>query len=228
MKKLPRIFVPSAGPGDWKALLADPELHWARGKSARALAHCWEDGDGFPTEIKAILSQAQELADLEPMLIFPEWKVPLPGGSTASQNDAWVLASGSIGLVSIAVEGKVDESFGPQIGKWKLNASPGKEQRLNYLTRRLGLADNLPDEIYYQLIHRTASAVIEARRFHAKAAVMLVHTFSPEDQWFSEFATFCALFGCTAEIGKLHRVEAEGGLHLYLGWAHGDERYLSA
>jgi hypothetical protein len=38
---MPRIFVPSNGPGDWRVLLAEPEKHWARRYSARTLAHCW-------------------------------------------------------------------------------------------------------------------------------------------------------------------------------------------
>lgn len=32
---MPRIFVPSNGPGDWRCLLADPEKQWARRYSAR-------------------------------------------------------------------------------------------------------------------------------------------------------------------------------------------------
>ena len=228
MKKPLKIFVPSAGPGDWKALLADPELHWARGHSARSLAHCWEDGDGFPVEIKAALSQVETLADIEPMLIFPEWKVPLPGGRKSSQNDVWVLGKGSVGLVSIAIEGKVEESFDQTLGKWKENASPGKRERLDYLNKCLGLSEDPPDSVYYQLLHRTASAVIEAIRFDANAAVMLIHTFSPTDRWFSEFAEFCQLFSIDAGIGKVYEATYIDGIPLYLGWVHGDERYLTS
>ena len=122
---MPKILVPSAGPGDWKCLLAEPERHWARGKSARTLAHCWEDGDGFPPEITAILRHSA-LRELEPLLIFPEWKVPLPAGRKPSHNDVWVLARAEDGLVSIAIEGKVEEPFDQILGKWKKNASSGK------------------------------------------------------------------------------------------------------
>jgi len=65
-----RIFIPSNGPGDWRGLLADPEKHWARQYSARTLAHCWEDADGFPQEISRILKQHVSLALVEPLLIF--------------------------------------------------------------------------------------------------------------------------------------------------------------
>jgi hypothetical protein len=59
---MPHIFVPSSGPGDWRCLLADPEKHWARRRSARTLAHCWEDADGFPPEVQAVLNPLAKLA----------------------------------------------------------------------------------------------------------------------------------------------------------------------
>lgn len=33
-----RIYVPTEGPGDWRRLLAKPDLHWREGFSAKALA----------------------------------------------------------------------------------------------------------------------------------------------------------------------------------------------
>jgi len=223
-----RRFVPSSGPGDWQALLADPVKHWARGYSARTLAHSWEDQDGFPPEIQRLLLQHSALVKVDPLLIFPEWKVPLPGGLRPSQNDVWVLAKGDHGLVSIAIEGKVEEPFDKTIGEWKLDASPGKEVRLKYLLDVLGLQDPVPDSVRYQLLHRAASAVIEAERFGADHAVMIVHSFSPTNQWFADFSYFVALFGQSADVGQLVSTQARRGLPLHLGWAHGDERFLAA
>lgn len=222
-----KILVPSAGPGDWKRLLAKPEEHWARGKSARTLAHCWEDRDGrFPPEVAAILRQCDALHDVKPLLIFPEWKVPLPGGSRPSQNDVWILTKAGDGLVSIAIEGKVDESFDKTLGEWKVNASSGKQKRLKYLISCLGLTSEPPAGIYYQLMHRTASAVIEAERFGAQAAVMLVHSFGTSDVGFPAYREFCRLFGFEARVGILGTTRARNELPLYLGWVRGDERYL--
>ena len=47
---LKQIFITlkSKGPEDWRTLLADPEIHWRRGYSARTLAHSWEDCNGEP------------------------------------------------------------------------------------------------------------------------------------------------------------------------------------
>jgi hypothetical protein len=223
-----RIFVPSKGPDDWRSLLADPDKHWARGYSARTLAHCWEEAEGFPPEIRRVLSQHPALDPLEPLLIFPEWKVSLAGGSRPSQNDIWVLARSQNGLVSIAVEGKVEEPFNTTLGEWRADASRGKETRLSYLTKILGLAESIPDSIRYQLLHRAASAVIEAERFGAHDAVMLVHSFSHDNRWFDEFAGFVALFGRRAEVDRLVTTIVSKGVPLHLGWVHGDEKYLNA
>ena len=222
------VFVPSTGPDAWKAFLADPEKQWASGYSARSLAHCWESAHGFPPEVGKLLEQVPDLAGISPLLVFPEWKVPLPGGGRASQNDAWVLASAPVGLVSMTIEGKVEEPFDRPLTEWKRDASPGKQRRLEYLLSCLALDSEPKGTIYYQLLHRTASAVIEAERFHAKAAVMIVHSFSPTNRWFDEYREFAALFGIDAEIGALAGAKARDGLPLYLGWAHGDERYLSS
>ncbi|MGH9426148.1 MAG: DUF6946 family protein [Terriglobia bacterium] len=225
---MPRIFVPSSGPGDWRCLLADPEKHWARRRSARTLAHCWEDTDGFPPEVQVVLNQHPALAGAVPLLIFPEWKVPLPGGSTSSQNDAWVLAKSQDDLISITVEGKVEEPFDRTLAEWKADASPGKAKRLAFLEETLGLTSAIPDTVRYQLVHRTASAVIEAQRFGAKHAVMFVHSFSHNDEWHNDFAGFVALFGRNAEIGQLVSASASRGLPLHFAWVHGDERFLNA
>ncbi len=223
-----QIFVPSTGPADWQRLLADPVKHWVTGRSAKTLAHCWESASGFPPEIASTLEQAPALKGIAPLFIFPEWKVPLPGGVTESQSDAWVLARSAAGLVSIAIEGKVEESFNQPIREWKAKASPGKLVRLQYLAEMLRLPHPIPDTVYYQLLHRTASAVIEARRLGATHAAMLVHSFSPANQWFEEFKEFVALFGADIAIGKLCTVEAKDNLPLHLAWVHGDERFLRA
>ncbi len=222
-----KIFIPSSGPDDWRSFLADPEKHWAKKYSARTLAHCWENASGFPPEILKVLKQSPSLQDIKPLLIFPEWKVPLPGGSTASQNDVWVLAKCQSGIVSITVEGKVVEPFGSTVKTWKAQTSEGKLVRLEYLADMLGLTQGIPEHIFYQLVHRTASAVIEAERFGATQAAMLVHSFSPANTGFNEFKDFAGLFNASAGIGKLVSVKARNYLPLHLAWVPGDERYLA-
>ncbi len=221
------IFVPSGGVESWQTLLADSKRHWKSGCSAQTLASSWEDAGSFPSEILDVLHQQPSLSGIEPLLIFPEWKVTLPGGGTPSQNDVWVLAKCDEGMVSISVEGKVKESFGETVGKWRANASKGKIDRLAYLVDILGLQESLPDTIYYQLLHRAASAVIEAERFGALQSVMLVHSFSLKNCGFEAFRDFAALFGVSAEIGKLFTVKRGNNTPLHLAWVHGDERFLN-
>ena len=128
----------------------------------------------------------------------------------------------------MTVEGKVGENFGKIVKDWKKNASPGKKERLDCLAQCLGLDANSLDNIYYQLIHRTASAVIEAKRFNASDAVMLVHSFSDKDKGFSDYCEFVKLFCATAAPapGKLVTVQLGSGFPLHLGWVRGNSHYL--
>ena len=77
-----RIFVPTVSGSDWQRLLANPDLHWALGKSAMSAAASWENAaTRLPPEITKSLEAANEpdLADLELLVAVPEWQVSLPG-----------------------------------------------------------------------------------------------------------------------------------------------------
>jgi hypothetical protein len=62
------------------------------------------------------------------------------------------------------------------------------------LKRQLGLSQDFPSQIRYQLIHRFVSAVIEAKRFSAPWAAMIVHSFSKNDEGFDDYLEFFAFF----------------------------------
>ena len=112
------IYIPTQSPADWRHLLAQPEKHWREGYSAMALAECWERADGFPAEFQALFTTAVDpgLREVELLLAIPEYKVSLPGGRRASQNDLFVLGRAQDGsLVTIMVEGKVAEPFGERL-----------------------------------------------------------------------------------------------------------------
>jgi hypothetical protein len=223
-----RIFVPTLSGAAWQALLAKPVLHWKPGKSAMSTAVCWEAAaTHLPTEIEACLASSGEpaLASLRLLLAIPEWEVPLPGGETTSHTDVLAIASNPLGLVSIAVEAKVDEEFGPTLGEKRSAASAGQIERLDYLHSVLGVKSPLPDSLRYQLLHRTASAVLIARDFHAATAVMIVQSFSPEDRWREDFRAFASALGTPRESGQPLKIA--GHLHptLYLAWCKGDLRH---
>jgi hypothetical protein len=225
------VHVPSRGPADWRPLLAQPLEHWKPGRSAHAIAHAWERAgrtrSGLPAEVAALLSQPTALRPVRLVLAIPEHQVPIRGGSRPSQNDVWALVRGGNHLISIAVEGKVDEPFDETVEEW-LRPKPGKEtartnkpKRLEFLTRILGLHGRAVGHIRYQFLHRAASAIIEAERFGAHHAVMLVHSFDRNRTGFDDFAAFAQLFGLEAEVGKLLAVPGEGSMRVYLGWAAG-------
>jgi len=224
-----RIYIPSSGPDDWRQFLAEPQNQWQTGYSAKSLAYSWEEADGFPEEIETALAAPDiaALNDTTPLLIIPEHKVPLPGGRTKSQNDVFVLGSTESGLVSICVEGKVEESFGEPVSKWGPDSSAGKRKRFDYLVGLVELEGEDLSNIYYQLLHRTASAIIEAKRFQAATAVMLVHSFSQEHKWFPEFRDFAGKLGVEAELNKVHSCGERSGIDLYIGWVVGDAQYLT-
>jgi hypothetical protein len=222
-----KFYVPTTSADDWRHLLADPGKQFATGFSAKTLAHCWERADGLPNEIALMLGPHGENVEL--LLAIPEYKVPLPGASRGeSQNDIFALARTGDRTFAITVEGKVREPFGETLGDWLKNASNGKRKRLAFICNLLGLTLPLPDHIYYQLLHRTASAVIEARRFKTDAAAMVVHSFSQERMWFKEFVQFASLFNVVVMANELIAARPNADPPLYIGWACGDCSFLTA
>ena len=220
-----RVHIPCSSPIEWKRFLAEPEKQWKTGFSAKTLAYCWHSTASLPTCVQEAFTNSI-FSEIEPLIAIPEHQVPLPGGSRPSQNDVWVLAKCKEELISIAVEGKVSEAFGPTLKEWEPAKSKGKEKRLAFLLKELGLPSAIPDHIRYQLLHRTASAIIEAKRFNAQNAIMLVHSFSQENEWFNEFAEFLELYSVKAEIGKLIPAGMASGVNLYFVWVKGDSSYL--
>ncbi len=212
------ILTRTRGPKDWRKGLADPVKHWRPGYSAMSLAYCWEQAKGFPVSVQQALATHPALSGIELLLATPEYKVLLPGGRAASQNDLFVLARSREGLVTIMVEGKVAEPFGPLVAEWLVDASPGKIERLAFLCQTLALSTDQVGGVRYQLLHRTASALIEARRFHATSAVLLVHSFSKSKEWFGDFRTFAGLYRIDPEPGRIYSAGKLEGAELFLGW----------
>jgi len=163
-------------------------------------------------------SRVDALRDIEMLVGFPEFKVSLPGGARASQSDVFVLARSTLGLVCMTVEGKMRESFGETVGEWSEGASSGKVKRLDYLCGVLGVGTADTQSIPYQLLHRTASALILAERFGAPVAATLVHSFSPDNDGFNEFAEFARAMGAEAEPDQVAEARGAGGRRLFLGW----------
>ena len=144
------------------------------------IGDAWEAADGMPAEVAELLRPV--LGAVEPLIVVPEHRTPLPGGRRENESDVFMLGRYTAGTVACTIEGKVEEPFGPTVGQQMVGASPGHNQRMAYLCERLGLP-SCPNNIHYQLLHRMVSALIEADRFNATDAAMIVHSFSPTAKW---------------------------------------------
>ena len=224
-----RIFIPTVSGSDWQRLLAKPKLHWKSGHSAMAAAACWEENEPrLPSEITNVLEASgdKSLTSLELLMAIPEWKVDLPGGARPSQTDVLAITRNELGLVILGVEAKVDEPFGPTLGEKRADAQEGQLERISYLELELGCATPLEDSIRYQLLHRTVSAILTARSFHAGIAVMLVQSFSPDSRWREDFEAFAKAIGGNRITDDLYEIERSESPRLIIGWCKGAEKYL--
>ena len=215
-----KFFIPTNTAEDWKSLLAEPDEQWKEGYSAKLLAYCWQEANDFPESVQKVFRTCgiELFQQLKFLVAFPEYKVALPGGRTASQNDIFILAKGGEQLVSITVEGKKSEPFGETVAEWKSESSPGKVMRLSFLCSELELEPEQIDPIRYQLLHRTACAIIEAKKFNAQNALMLVHSFSPTNESFDDYSAFLELFGAQAEIDTITPAQNIDGIDLFFAW----------
>jgi len=203
-----------------------------RGFSGRTVAHLWESADGLPPEIEGLLvkSDVDGLREVELLIAIPEHKVLLPPTQGhPSQNNVFALAKVANGqLIALAVEAKVSEPFGPTFDEWDAKTTPGNAEREDFLRSKLGLKDRGLGPVRYQLMHRVASALLEAERFNGGFAALIVHSFSQQDEWFDDFAGFLALYGVQARIGELVNLGVFGQIQTFAGWARGDKRFLDA
>jgi hypothetical protein len=188
----------------------------------------WEDAnDTLPKEITATLDSSldKDLVGLKLLAAIPEWQVALEGGETASHTDVLAITRNDRGLCVIAVEAKVDEDFGPLVKDKRTELSVGQRSRLDYLQSLLGIT-NLDDGIRYQLLHRTASAILTAREFHAHVAVMMVQSFGKKASLHEDFDAFCHALDAQTLPGGMTVVRSFSQPRLFLGWCNGDLRFL--
>jgi hypothetical protein len=219
-----RIFVPSLGPYNWRPLLREPDRPWPPGSSPRVIAHAWEAAAGLPDEVTGILSTA--VGKAEALLALPHHETQIPGETPEDTSGLLVLLRHNAGLMTCAIEGKVDEPFGPTVGEKKTELALGGSALLTYLGHMLGI-DCWPDDVHCRLLHRTASALIESDRYFANDAAMIVHSFSPGRRWFDAFRRFCQVLGSDPSGTDVPAVvQLPNGKRLVLGWACGDLRFL--
>ena len=196
--------------------------HWRDGYSAKAIAESWFRG--FPAMIEHTLKyrcSTDAFDEVELVDVFLERKIALGDNRRPSQADALAILGLSHGIAIMAVEGKVCEPFDKRVSEWIADApsGSGKHDRLAGLREILGLRSTEVASLRYQLLHRTASAIYEARRYRAKVAVMMVHSFDAKDTGVADFQAFASAMGfegaaATRTVGPIRC----GDIDLYLGW----------
>lgn len=182
--------------------------HWKAGRSAQELSTSWMAAVGLPERVAQVLAGAPEWSDCTPIQGFFEHQTPLDERGGPSQTDLLAVCALPDGLGVIGVEGKVDEDFGELAGHYKAkavvkNPSSGVPARLALLCERLAIEPGRADGLRYQLLHRTVATLVEATRYRARQALMLVHSFAvaPQDDHFADFAAFAQALG----VGEVRR-----------------------
>lgn len=218
MPKLPRIHVPLLKPEDVIPHLGKP-THWKEGRSAKAVAESWFWANDIPPPVRAALEQAPEYRGAELIDAWLERCVDLGDGQRPTQTDLMAVLGIGDELAVLAVEAKVDESFGPTVEEWLAEASEAKRRRLDYLAGLFGLDPAACGLLRYQFLHRTASAILEARRYRAKYAVMLVQSYCPNRSGLGDFVSFVGAAGQPGlEPGRLSAAMDVSGVSLRVGW----------
>jgi hypothetical protein len=212
-----RFHVPVLEPEDVVRHLGKQERHWKQGRSAHALAYVWQ-GPGFPPAVDQVLKTLSVFKSAQLIDAFLERQTDLGTPGRPSQTDLLAIVGLNNGLSVIAVEGKAGESFGKHVRQWR-DGSPNKEKRLEGLCALLGLSCDAVMPLRYQLLHRAASALLESKRYQAKNAVLLVHSFSDDQDGFQDFSTFLQALGFEKpKPGELTGPMKVGGIPLFAGW----------
>jgi len=225
-----RLCVETRGICNWRERLAKPDSQWRRGYSAFETAVSWEKASchaaGLPEPI-AESFRGSIFGEAKLLLAIAEHKVPLAGGLADSQCDVWALLHTASGGVSLSVEAKANEPFGEgneSLKDW-LVAGKSERSRGNRKDRWTHISAYLPSaakEAYlsvpYQLLHRCAAAVIEARRFDLPNAAFIVQAFDSPVESFEAFSLFCRSMDLKAEREHMQNTTVRN-MRLGIGWS---------
>ena len=195
--------------------------HWKTGRSAKELAQSWFYAKGFPAPIAALFAQSAALKDAEFLDGWLERETDLlDSRGTPSQTDMLGLVGTASGLAVLGIEAKVDESFGPIVSEWLTNGSTRKFDRLKHLTALFQVSPASITHLRYQLFHRTAAVILEAKRFRTDKAILIIQSFCPRKTGLSDAAAFFDTIGlANFAADRLIGPKRFDGVNLWVGWA---------
>jgi len=223
-REIERCYTPSKKKCDWRKVIS--KSHWKPGKSAYEIASAWDESNpNLPPEISRLFGAPVEL-----LIATPEHSTPLKGRGGSSRTDVFALVCITGKKYALAVEGKVDEPFGSwSVEGWlkSKNYSENRKKRLKHILGKLGgLSCQEVKDVRYQLLHRTACAVIEAERFNASCAAMIVHSFSRKSTGRKDFDEFLDKMKAKPLIAEkfyeVTELNIPSNISLFLGWANHD------
>jgi hypothetical protein len=194
--------------------------HWKQGRSAKSLADAWFQANDLPSRVRSVLEQDPELSGIELIDAWLERCTDLGDGrSTASQTDLLAVTGIGSNLAIIAVEGKVTERFDRVVAEWLADGSEGKRRRLDGLCHLLELDAATVGHLRYQFFHRTAAAILEARRYRAPKAILLIHSFCPNATGLDDYVQFGRTLGFESlDRDVVSEARVTGAIELRLAW----------
>jgi hypothetical protein len=216
-----RLCISTRGIGSWRERLADPDGQWRRGFSAFETAVSWElaskNKSGLPKQIETVF-RIGGFGD--PLLIFAiaEHKVDLHGKGPASQSDVWAIVNTAAGMVSLTVEAKAKEAFGNEIlNGWLVGeTNENRTRRWEHIRSHLPLSNSF-HPVRYQILHRCAASVMEAKRLHFQHAAFIVQAFDAPTKSFQDYSIFCKALNIVAARGHMARTSVDN-ISLSIGW----------
>jgi hypothetical protein len=204
---------PLGNPHDARAYLADPIKHWRPEYSAFELAHAWLGGDRAPRKIDALIDDAY--GTYRVIEGFFEKETRLDHRPRPSQTDLLLLVDTASGLAVVGIEAKATEGFEKRVSEGRRNAG-----RIELLCQRLNLTPSDVQDLRYQLLHRTVAVLLEAERYGAERALMIVESFDANDTSFDDYRLFGERLGLTnLRVDALTSPTVLGRVELRLGWA---------
>ena len=166
--------------------------HWKDGRSAKENARAWLRAlPGLQPDIARTLAACPDIEPLRHWQAEPEARVRIDAFPGEQPNiDLLLIAEDDHGSIVIAVEAKVDETFGRRLSDQLLHATAACDSkprskaltRIEALATQFGLALDRPPHLAlrYQLLTATAACLAEAERRSANRAVLIVHDFVTE------------------------------------------------
>jgi Domain of unknown function (DUF6946) len=205
-------------PTDVIEFLGKKEEHWKEERSAYQAAYSWFTANDLPPSIRDILKDERAFDGAVLQKAIFEKRTKLDSYGRESQTDVLAYLKTAKGLAVLGIEAKVDESFGPRVHEWN-DYGPGRLRRLVGLLDHLAFKSQPIGDLRYQLFHRTAATLIEARNANAPDAAMIVQSFDKDRTGLNDFAEFAIAFGTPISApGKLSEPKKLGDVTIRLGW----------